>query len=179
MLKIECTFVVFLFFTVSCNGQDSAAKKIDCKHHDIVISYTKPWTMLSGLDTKEQSLIGVIDYRDGASYIIKVTQDVSKGELSDEVYFSHIRDIMLKENPENKLLEEKEADFHGKIYHRQIFLLHTKKWGLLKHYYSGLRSGDYYYGVQVSFPVTKENAAVAQWPEKLVVLDKNVLIAGQ
>ncbi len=180
MTRLEFIFLTSLTLLISCNGQDTIkANIIQCTEHDIVINYQNPWTKLPGLDSKKQSLAGVIDYSNGTSYFIKVTQDVSKEKISDEDYFAYTRDMMLKENSKNKLLEEKEIEFHGEKYFRQIFLMYTKRWGLLKHYYSGRRSGDYYYGIQISFPVTEENSIDARLPEAIVLLDKNVLIDGK
>ena len=89
--------LVSLFFALTCCAQ-LGNKPANWKsvYREITFDYSDPWSLLPTLDTKEKTLSGVIDNRDGKSYIIHITDDVSKGQLSDEVYFKGIEQTMLR-----------------------------------------------------------------------------------
>lgn len=184
-------FIVFLFIAVgnSVNAQIPAntsdipppLTRIGYKstYYNVSVNYDTPWTKIPAtIDREGKLLIGFTDNTDHSSYVIKIATDVPKSQLSDVDFYDNVRNQMLDANASNKLLEEKDVSFHGNTYHVQVFLMQTK-WGLLKSYYYGYRTGKEYYGVQISFPASESEAKTIYWPEKVIELDKGVLIDGK
>jgi len=167
-------FFILVNLLQSCTGQNSDSISIwQSKYHNFKASYSSLWTLLPSYDTEEKTIFGVIDKKDGKSYIVKITKDVSKEELPDTDYYEYFKETMLKENPNNKFLGEQDIQFHGENYHGLEFLMHTEKWGILKQYAYIKRQGDFLTGIQVSYPIL-ENDTNTEMPLSLKELDKNI-----
>ncbi|MDH4471343.1 MAG: hypothetical protein QE487_01980 [Fluviicola sp.] len=145
------------------------------KYHNLKANYSSEWSLLPGIDKENKVIFGLIDKTDGKSYLVKIAEDVSKEDLPDEDYYLAFKEMVLNENPKNKLLSEQDVDFHGSNYHRLEFLIYTEKWGLLKQYAYVNRPGDFIIGVQLSYPVA-EDKSNAEMPESMIELDKNVVL---
>ena len=169
--------LIILLFELSCSGQNhKSLTKWESSIRALAFEYESPWSILPTLDTKEKTLTGVIDNRDGKSYIIQITPDASKEELSDVLYFENVKKTMLGANSRNELLEENDTTFHGMSAHSQVYLMYTKKWGLLKQVSFVIRTGVEFVSVQILFPVTKENSSTNSLPIQLVEFDRTVKV---
>lgn len=164
----------FLFIFAACgSGQDSTSKW-QSQYRKLSFQYSKPLTLLPTSDRKEKTLTGVIDKSDGKSYVIQVTDDISKERLNDSMYYEGVKETMLNANFKNKLLNEDSIPFHGRIAHRQVFLMYTDNWGYLKLVGLIIRTGVEFISIQISFPTTEKNAAIEPTPEILVKFDKDL-----
>lgn len=168
-MKLIITLILLFLSNYECKGQTFWTSKF----HEFEIELDSLWTVLPSIDTKEKMLFGVIDKTDGKSYIIKITKDVPTDQLSDEQYYQTIRELMLGANSENKLLEEKESEFHGEKYHEQIFIMNTPKWGVLKQNSYIRRTGQLLYSIQISFPINDKNENTPT-PTLIIELDKEI-----
>jgi hypothetical protein len=145
---------------------------------DLSFTYSEPWRLVPTLDSKAQTLTGVIDYSDGKSYIIKMTGDVSKEKISDSVFHAEIKKTMLAPNKANRVIGEDDIIFHSQKVHRIVFFMDTEKWGLLKQISITCRNGKEYFSIQINYPIKREEPN-KQIPESLVIFDKDVKINGK
>ena len=113
------------------------------------------------------------------SYIIKITNDLPKNQLTDEQFNKAIEEAMLNANDKNRLIIEKNIDFHGQVFHQQVYLMYTKQWGLLKQYANTLRTNEKMYSIQMSFPVDEINAENATIPQQLLDLNKKIKLVEE
>lgn len=127
------------------------------------------------MDTKEQTLTGVIDNSDGKSYIIKMTNDLSKDIVSDDKLFQNAKETMLNANADNKLLREGDTVFHSQKTHLMVFYINTIKWGPMKQVSFMSRNGKEYFSIQILFPVKLEDID-KPIPEEILRFDNTVKI---
>lgn len=168
--------IAFIMLT-DCTGSPAESEvKWKSKYHRLEVEYSSPWIKFPERDNYDETLFSLLDPRNGTSYVIKIMDDVSTNVLSNDSYYEANMNMVLESNMENQLLSENDITFHGKIYHRQIFLIHTLKWGLLKQFANFHRNGEHLYSILMSFPVDEENAHTAQLPHSLVALDRKVRI---
>jgi hypothetical protein len=167
-----------LFSLGACGQQKESVKTWQSRFRDIKFQYTSPWTLVPALDIKDQTLVGVIDMKDGKSYIIRCFDDLSKEKLNDNDYLAGIKKTMLEPNPKNKLLSEDSIYFHNQISFRQVFLMYTEKWGLLKQISYLLRNGKDAITIQISFPTTEIDVSTQITPDVLTQFDKLVKLNG-
>lgn len=162
---------------INCKGEPPKVDEIwTSEYYNLSARYKTPWCRLPGFDTNDRILFGLIDTADGKSYIIKIANDAPQNILTDSNYFNLIRDKMLDENINNELIDECDTLFHNKLFHRQIYLMYTERWGLLKQYANIIRTGDKMISVQISFPVDEKNKMTSYIPKPLIDLDKNIKI---
>ncbi|MBI1837958.1 MAG: hypothetical protein HYR91_11910 [Flavobacteriia bacterium] len=170
--------IILLCVTIMncCISQNTKQQIWKSQFYNLNVKYDSLWSLIPSLDTKEKTLFGLIDKKDGKSYIIKIVNDVPKSQLSDSTYFQATKDMMLKENQKNMLLEEKDTLIHGKKFHSMEFILYTSKWGLLKQYGLISRDGNKIISIQISFPVNEDQKTTTYFPESLIELDKGITI---
>ena len=167
--------LTLLLFTLSYCGQiQNSPTEWKSVNRILSFEYANPWSILPTLDTKGKTLTGVIDKRDGKSYVIQITDDVAKGKLSDEAYFDGVKQTMLQANKKNMLIAESDTTFHGMKAHSQSYLMYTQKWGLLKQVSFVIRTGIEFVSVQILFPIIDEGAATKSIPLQLVEFDRTV-----
>ncbi len=167
-----------IFTLLGCAQAQDSVNIWKSNHRDLHFEYQTPWTLVPALDITSQTLVGVIDNKDGKSYIIQFFDDVPKERLSNENYLNGIKQTMLQPNPKNKLILEDSVLFHEQKSYRQIYLMYTEKWGLLKQFNYVIRTGKELITVQILFP-TKELGASNDIPSQLVEFDKLVKLNGQ
>lgn len=170
------TFILFLFIAYSgCyNFQHNGVWK--SKYHNISIEYKDPMKILAyKLDMKDKLLIGCFDTKEEQGYIIKIDKDVPLSQLTDEVYYSAIKQTMLNENQENQFIYESDTIFHGQQYHTLVFFMNTKK-GERKVHCNILRQNGYMYSVQILYPCEKVKILTEKIPVNLIKLDKLIKI---
>ena len=186
-MKLAHLLILILFLS-SCSGKAQDSKEINTpkdtnqnswssKHHKLEVIYAEPWTKIAALDISKKTLFGLIDKADGKSYIIKITEDVSKDNLSDKEYYEATTEQMLAANEKNLLLEENDTVFHGLNFHQLVFAMYTEKWGVLKQHVLIRRENGVMAGFQLSYPVTAETAETANMATEMIALDKNILYA--
>lgn len=100
---------LLLLSLTSCIGAPpDKPVKWESDYHNLEVEYGTPWGRIKpSIDTKNKTLFVLIDKRNGSSYIVKIANDVSFNELSNEAYYQAFSDEMLAENEKNRLLEEK------------------------------------------------------------------------
>ena len=91
------------------------------------LNFNSNWKFIEPhIDSEEKTLVGLTDPIDHSSITVKITEDLPKEQISDEYYFSVIKDQMLNANSNNKLVYENEIEFKGIKFHRFVFNMHTK-----------------------------------------------------
>ena len=110
---------------------------------------------------------------------MKITNDVSKDLLSDADYYKASKELMLNANNQNTLVDELDVKFHGEYFHRQVFVMHTDKWGVLIQHAFTRRTGQLAYSVQISFPSNKGDSEKLDLPKLLTELDQNIRIGNE
>jgi hypothetical protein len=166
--------ISLLFSLTACGQTKDSISLWKSAHRKLRFEYYSPWILLPSLDTKAKTLTGVIDYRDGKSYIIQITDDIPSTQLDNKSYYEGVKKTMLQANENNKLLIEDSILFHGNIAHRQVFLMNTVQWGLLKQISLVRRTGIEFISVQINFPTTKDNILVDSIPIQIIEFDKKV-----
>jgi hypothetical protein len=172
------TLISILSILSSCGQSDGTTTSWRSDYRNLSVSFTNPWRKLPSLDTKEQTLIGVIDYSDGKSYIIKITDDTPQEKLTDNQYYEGAKKIMLAPNQKNKVLSESDTIFHGTTVHKIVFLMYTDKWGLMKQQTLIERDGKEFFSIQILYPVEEEEYDKPV-PGSILQLDKSILINGK
>ena len=172
------TLLYLLLSLGACGQQNDSIKTWHSEFRNIQFQYTSPWVLVPALDIKTQTLIGVIDMKDGKSYIIRCFDDLPKEKLSDKNYLAGIKKTMLEPNPKNKLLSEDSVYFHNQISFRQVFLMYTDRWGLLKQINYLVRNGKDAITVQILYPTTEIDALTQLTPDLLTQSDKLVKLNG-
>ena len=173
--------LVILYLLLSlgaCGQQNDSVKTWQSEFREIQFQYTAPWVLLPTLDIKNRTLVGVIDMKDGKSYIIQCFDDLPKEKLSDNEYLNGIKKTMLEPNPKNKLLSEDSVFFHNQVSYRQVFLMYTIKWGVLKQINYLIRNGKDAITLQILYPTTEIDATTQNIPELLTQFDKLVKLNG-
>lgn len=168
----------FVLMLIGCSTNKKGTSW-ESEHSKVSFNYNDPWTILPTMDTKDKTISGVIDMKDGRTYIIQVDVDIPKTELSDENFYIALKINNINANAKNKFIKEDDLPFHGETFHRQIFYIHNKKWGIQKQLNYGRRTGKKYYSVTMAFP-SKENDTVDLFiPSELIEFDKGVKIEGK
>lgn len=164
----------------SCSGSLSGANKKTWKspQHQLEVTYAHPWEVIHSVSSPKETIFGLIDNSDGKSYVIKIAQDVSQELLSDQDYISSIQGQMLSQDSHNRLILTGETPFHGQTYNHLVFIMHTKKWGVMAQHAFTLRSEGLAYSAQISYPVQSDVEAM-NWPEALKELNDQILILGK
>lgn len=166
-------YLTSLLFTLSFCGQvEYNSTTWKSSNRNLSFDYSDPWSILPTMDAKEKTLTGVIDKRDGKSYVIHITDDTPQEKLGNKVYFDGIKQKMFQANERNRLISEYDTTFHGMKAHCQIYLMYTNKWGLLKQVSYTVRTGIEFASVQILFPTTEENAVKEPIPSQIVEFDK-------
>ena len=178
------SYKIFFFFAflicVSCKSSSKKDTTIwESKYHQLSIQYYQPWKLIPVLDTKEKTQTGIIDMNDGKSYIAQLMKDVSYDSLSNDRYYEHTKSEMLKPDERNRLLSENDTLYHGKTFRQMVFMMYTKKWGLLKMVSLIRRTEIECCTVQICFPVSEDNIEKSDIPPSLQELDKHIMINGQ
>jgi hypothetical protein len=173
------TFLNIIFTLNACAQQSDTANTWQSKTRDLQFQYNNAWTLVPVSDDSTQLFVGVIDTRDGKSYIIQVFDDLPQEKLSNELYLTDTRNKMLKPNPKNKVIIEDSISFHGQIAYRQVFLMYTDKWGLLRQISHVIRTGKELITIQISYPTTESEATNETIPGQLIALDKSVKLNGK
>lgn len=171
--------LIILFIQFACSQPADSIKTWQSKNRDLSFKYSTPWELVPVLDIKKQTMVGVIDQSDGKSYIIQYFDDVPTYRLSTQQYLNGIKKTMLQPNPKNNLLLEDSLVFHNHITYRQVYLMYTEKWGLLKQYQYVIRTGKEMITVQILFPTTESAAKHQDIPQQLLDFDKSVKLNGQ
>jgi hypothetical protein len=180
MKHFRSILVFTILFNLSCGRVTKQTPQLwESKERKISFQCYAPWTLLPTLDTKTTTMTGVIDNSDGKSYIIHITDDVPKEKLSDESYFGGVRKTMLQANSKNRLIKEDSIPFHGQIFHRQAYFMHTDNWGLLKQISFVKRTGKEFYSIQVAFPTQESDSIDITIPPHLIEFDKGVKVDGK
>jgi len=175
---MKTLIILYLLFSQTTYGQQKARSQAWVSNHrNLSIQLFYPWTLMPILDTKTQTLVGVIDTSDGKSYIIQFFDDLPVEKLTNERYFSGIKKTMLEADGKNKVITEDSVLFHGKFAYRQTFLMYTKKWGILKQENYVIRTGLELISVQILFPFS-ENASSQKTPQLLSEFDLSVKLNG-
>jgi hypothetical protein len=164
--------ISLLFSLSACEQAKDSISLWKSDHRQVHFEYNSPWTLLPTLDTKAKTLTGVIDYRDGKSYIIQITDDIPLTQLDNKSYYEGAKKTMLQANANNRLLIEDSILFHGNVAHRQVFLMNTVKWGLLKQISLVRRTGIEFISVQINFPITENNSLTDSIPDQIIQFDK-------
>ena len=165
----------FLLLAMTSCGQFTDSSAWKSSYHLLSFSYKNPWQLLPTLDTKKETLTGVIDFSDGKSYIIKIGDDLSKEKLSDETYYSGIKKAMLAPNAANQLVFEGDTLFHSQQGHRLDFIMKTDKWGWMKQVNIIRRDGQEFFSIQILYPI-KQGEIAKQIPEEIFQFDKLVVL---
>lgn len=177
---MKYSLMVFIVLSGCINKSSDRVSSWVSRYHDIEISYKSPWSLMSpSIDTEEKTLLVIMDSKDGASYIIKATNDIYQDQLTNEEYYKYIENAMLNEDSRNKLLKDEDKYFHGRKFHHQIYLLYTKKWGVMKQHALVLRDDNKMYSVQISYPVKENDFNLNNEPKKIKQLDSSVKILGK
>jgi hypothetical protein len=177
---MKLQFLIFLLFSFSTCGQTKDEETIwRSAHRQLSFGYKSPWTLLPTIDIKEKTLTGVIDKKDGKSYIIQVTDDMPLSQIDNRTLYEAAKNKMLSAHEKNKLLAEDSVLFHGQMTHRQIYLMNTDKWGLLKQVSLMKRTGVEFISVQICFPTTEATCMTDTMPAQTLEFDKNIKILGK
>ncbi len=177
MKTLISLYVLFTFLACGQGKDNPITWK--SKFRDLQFNFQHPWTLVPVLDSAAHTFVGVIDMKDGKSYIIQFFDDVSKERLSDESYMNGIKQTMLQPNPKNKLITEDSVLFHEQKSHRQTYLMFTEKWGLLKQFNYVIRTGKELITVQMLYPTNEQDAVNDPIPLQLVAFDKQVKLNGR
>jgi hypothetical protein len=176
---MKTLMLLYLLLSLGACGQRADSVKIwKSEFRNIQFQYTSPWVLLPALDIKTQTLAGVIDMKDGKSYIIRCFDDLPKEKLSDKDYLAGIKKTMLEPNPKNKLLSEDSVFFHNQISFRQVFLMYTIRWGLIKQTNYLIRNGKDAITLQILYPTSEIDALTQVTPDILIQFDKLVKLNG-
>ena len=160
--KITLFLVIGLLFSFighfGCYSDDPRGGKTNewrSKFYPIRVTIADHWKVIQpSKDSADGVTVGFIDDSDGCSMVIKVTQDVSKDLLSDETYFSAVRDQMVNHSPENELLDELETQFKNATYYRMRFAMWNKQFeGLFCQSLYVRRTGELSITCQVNHPI--------------------------
>lgn len=173
------TFLNIIFTLSACAQQRDTLLTWQSKTRDLHFQYSTPWTLVSVSDDSTTLFVGLIDPRDGKSYIIQIFDDLPQEKLSNELYLTDTRNKMLKPNPKNKVIVEDTTPFHGQIAYRQVFLMYTDKWGLLRQISHVIRTGKELITIQISYPTTESAEYNEIIPGQLIALDNSVKLNGQ
>lgn len=177
-----------LLIVASCSNMDkldhkdkvsSSSQKWKSNFHSFKAEYDSPWELIPSLSTKEKTVFGLIDKSDGKSYIVKITNDVSKDVLSDADYYEASKELMLNANNQNTLVDERDVKFHDEYFHRQVFVMHTDKWGVLLQHAFTRRTGELAYSVQISYPLKEGDSEKLELPKLITELDQNIRIGNE
>lgn len=175
MTNFRTTLIFATLVNFSCgNATKQTSQFWESKQRKISFQYYSPWTLLPTIDKKSETVTGVIDNNDGKSYVIHITDDISKEKLSDTIYFNGVKKTMLQPNIKNRLIKEDSILFRGQIFHRQIYFMHTKNWGLLKQLIFVKRTGKDFYSIQISFPTQESDSIDITIPKQLTEFDNGV-----
>lgn len=167
---IVLTFILvsFQMCAVKSNGQWKSQK------NNLQLNFTNKWELIHPiLDTDKKTLVGVKDNNDNSSFIIKITEDVSKELLSDDNYLDIVQEQMLSTNSENKLLIRDKIVFNKTEFNRMIFFMKTK-FGKVIHTVYTHRNGDKIIGIQFSYPEALNENPIENTPAKIDTLLKGV-----
>jgi hypothetical protein len=76
---------------VSC--QNSVDGNWKSKVSDLELVFDDQWKLIqTNVDDQEKVLVGLVDQADHSSFTVKITRDVPKDQLSDELYFESIKE---------------------------------------------------------------------------------------
>lgn len=164
-------------FILSCSHQiNSDNSTWKSEHHPLEIQFSTPWELIASVSSEKKTVCGLIDKTDGKSVAIKISNDVSQELLSNADYYASTTEQMLAANVKNERVDEREVQFHGETYYRQIFIMHTDKWGVLQQHAYTRRDGEHCYSVQFSFPIQDHSPKDFVLPKSILDLDKNIRI---
>ena len=152
------------------NSQGESYNQWLSKHHPIAVKLPQGWEVVSPFkDTAEGVTVAVIDNTDGCSMVVKVTPDVPHETVSDERYFTAVREQMINHSPENRLIDETEIVFENATYHRMRFTMQNKTFKTLfcQNLYTR-RTGALSIGCQLNYPIS--SAANLEFPKKMIRL---------
>ena len=173
------TFLNIIFTLTACAQQSDTSSTWQSKHRDLRFQYNSTWTLVQVRDDSTQLFVGVLDKRDGKSYIIQIFDDLPKEILSDEKYLTDTKNKMLQPNPKNRLIVEDSISFHAQTAYRQVFLMYTAKWGLLRQISHVIRTGKELITIQILYPTTESEATNETIPGQLIAFDKSVKLNGK
>ena len=138
--------ISFQSCTVKSNGHWKSQKT------NLELHFDNKWELIiPNLDTESKTMVGVKDHTDNSSFVIKITDDVPKEQLSDEDYLDAIQEQMINASLENKLLVRDKIEFKEAEYNRLIFSMKTK-FGKMIHTVYTHRNGSKVIGIQFSYP---------------------------
>ena len=159
--------ILLVIILVASHGYCQSAEKKAWKSSvsNVQLFFDSNWELITPyLDTPDKIIVALVDKNDRCGFVIKVTNDVSKKELSDDAYYGAIKEQMLEANNANKLLREDDYVLKKNIYRRLIFSMHTS-FGKIYHTVFIRRNGIKMTGIQISYPTRLVNDP-SQLPEK-------------
>lgn len=144
--------------------------------NNIELYYGENWELIiPTIDFDQNTLVGIKDISDNSSFIVKITNDVSKKQISDKYYISAIREQMLNENPNNKFIDEDTINLKGIEFHRMIFFMSTKH-GKITHTIYIHRNGKKMIGIQFTYPKYLTENPMKSIPSKIEDILKRMII---
>ncbi len=151
----------FQMCTVKSNGNWKSEK------NNLELNFSDNWELIiPTLDTYKKTLVGIKDNNDNSSLTVKITDDVSKDQLTDEFYFDAIKEQMLNANSDNKFVIEGKVVFKGIEFHRLIFFMATKFEEMTHTIYTH-RNGEKMIGIQFSYPKSLTENPTGSIPMKI------------
>ncbi len=144
------------------------------RHLPVDLDYSPPWTLITpSQDSQHRVVVGLIDQNDGKSYVIKVDADVPQSEVSDSAYFDAVKEQMTTHRAGNTLVDERDVELHGAIFHRFRFTMQNPKWDhLFCQVLYVRRTGTHVISCQLNFPI--ESVSRLEMPTSLVELNRRI-----
>jgi len=174
-MKFKFYILILLPFFISCQ---MCTIKTDgtwySDHTNLELIFDENWKLIVPYyDTEKNTMVGIKDNSDDSSFIVTIKNDVSKEQVSNELYFDFIKDKMINASPDNKLLYEEEIDFKEDKFQRLVFLMHTKYGEMIQNVYIN-RDGVKSLTVQFVYPALNYSNPPYNYPPKFELLLDNL-----
>lgn len=148
--RILIIILVLNFSFVSCQNSNDRIWK--SKVSDLELVFNNQWKLIKPfVDNNNKILVGLTDQTDHSSLTVKITKDLPKDQVSDELYFGAIKEQMLNANSKNELITEDIIEFKETQFQRLIFSMVTK-FGEMTHTVYTHRNGEKVIGIQFTYP---------------------------
>lgn len=163
--KTLLLFILFYYTFSFCQSTKDGIWK--SKFSDAQLMYDSNWKLTTPyLDAENKILVGITDVNNHSSFMVRITPDVTKEQLSDKDYNNATIKQMLKANPETKLLVNDKIYFKGIKYNRMMFSLKGKFGDFISTSYI-FRDGKKLKGIQFNYPASLVKDPLKQIPKKI------------